>query len=70
MCQVACENLHVYSAFKIQVLSTSAIKCWDNFRIFQFPLATVEDSAETFVYYVANGFGIGWHFAKGSDLVF
>ena len=31
---------------------------------------TAEDSAETFVYYVSNGFGIPQHFAKGSDLVF
>ena len=31
---------------------------------------TVEDSAETFLYYVDNGFGIPPHFAKGYDLVF
>ena len=31
---------------------------------------TAEDSAETYVYYVSNGFGIPQHFAKGTDLVF
>ena len=31
---------------------------------------TTKDSAETFVYYVSNGFGIPWHFAKGYDLFF
>ena len=30
---------HVYSVFKIQVVTTSAIKCWGNFRIFQFASA-------------------------------
>ena len=31
---------------------------------------TAEDSVETFLYYVGNGFGIPRHFVKGSDLVF
>ena len=29
-----------------------------------------KDSIDTFVYYISNGFGIPWHFAKGYDLVF
>ena len=31
---------------------------------------SAKDSAETFAYYVGNGFAKPWHFAKGSDLVF
>ena len=31
---------------------------------------TTEDSIGSFVYYLANGFGMPWHFAKGYDLVF
>ena len=31
---------------------------------------TAEGLAETFVYYVGDGFGIPWDFAKGYDLVF
>ena len=50
-------------------------KSQGDIRFFQFALeihwqTTVENSAETFVYYVSNGFGIPQHFAKGSDLVF
>ena len=62
--------------FEIQVLNMLAIKCHSDFRIFQFvptkrrQKGTAEDSAETFVYYVGNGFGIPQNFAKGYDLVF
>ena len=31
---------------------------------------TVEDSIDTFVYYLGNDFGMPWHFAKDYDLVF
>ena len=31
---------------------------------------TAKDSAQTFVHYVGNGFGIPRDFAKGYDLVF
>ena len=31
---------------------------------------TAEDSIDTFVYYLGNGFGMPRHFAKGYDLVF
>ena len=67
------------SAFEIQVLSTLAIKCWDDFKIFQFAAAvrrqkkqkkTTEDSIDTFLYFVDNGFGMPRHFAKDYDLVF
>ena len=64
------------------MLSTSAIKCPGDFRIFQFAWAiclqkkkkkkkkTAKDSSETFVNYVDNGFGIPHNFDKGYDLVF
>ena len=64
------------AAFEIQVLNTSAIKCWGNFRIFQFASAIRWKkncwrlTAETFSYYIGNGCGICWHFAKGCDLFF
>ena len=63
------------TAFKIQVLSTSAIKCQSDFRIFQFaaairPQKTAAHSTETFVYYIGNDFDIPRHFAEGFDLVF
>ena len=66
------------SAFEIQVLSTLAIKCWDDFKIFQFAAAmlrkknkkTTEDSIDSFLYFVDNGFGMPRHFAKGYELVF
>ena len=64
------------AAFEIQVQSASAIKCQDDSRISQFALAMhqqkniAKDSAETFVYYVGNGFGMPRHFAKGYDLGF
>ena len=58
----------------------SAIKCRDDLIIFQFASAiqqqqkkkkkTAEDSAETFVYYAGNGFGIPRRFAKGDNLFF
>ena len=55
----------------------SAIKCLDNFKNFQFALAiywkkkkTFKDSAETFIYYVANNFGMPQYFAKAYDLAF
>ena len=62
------------SKFKCQV-------CWQQTDagvisgFFSLPLQyvgkkTVEDSAETFVYYVRNGIGIPQHFAKGCDFVF
>ena len=63
------------SVFKIQVLSTFTIKCWGDLMIFQFFSAirqkkkkTAEDSAETFVYCVGNGNGLGipQQFTKGS----
>ena len=53
-----------------------AIKHPDDFRIFpvcfgnMLAKETAEDSAETFVHYVRNGFGIPRHYAKGSDSVF
>ena len=31
---------------------------------------TADDSIDTFVYYLGNGFGMHQHFAKGYDLVF
>ena len=61
------------SAFEIQVLSTLAIKCQDDFKIFLFASAmrrqkkTIED---IFVYSVGNSFGMPRHFVKGYDLVF
>ena len=64
------------SAFEIQVLRKSAIKCRGNFRTLQFASGmrrqkkTAKDSAQTFVHYVGNGFGIPRNFAKGYDLVF
>lgn len=50
-------NAHsnLISTFKIQVLSTLAIKC--------------QGEAETFAHYAGNGFSIAPHFAKGYDLV-
>ena len=63
------------TAFKIQVVSTSAIKYRGDFRIFQFASEirrqkTAADSTETFGYYNGNGFDIPRHFAEGLDLVF
>ena len=58
------------------MLSTSVIKGWGNFRIFQFALAmhlqkkNCWNLAETFAYHVGNGFGIPWPFAKDYDLIF
>ena len=46
------------------------------FQNFSVPLGdisakkTAEDSAETFAYYINNGFGIPRHFDKSYDLVF
>ena len=54
----------------------SATLCWGGFKIFQFASAmhqqkkTAKDSAETFVYYVGNSFGMPQHFAKDYDLFF
>ena len=67
-----------YTAFEIQVLTTSAIKCRGKFRIFQFASAmrwqkkkkTAKDLTETSVYHVGSGYGIPRHFAKDYDLVF
>ena len=63
-----------FAAFEIQVLSMSAIKCYDKFRIFEFAMAmhqqkkkkkkTAEDLSETFVYRIRNGFGMPQHFTK------
>ena len=64
------------TSFEIQVLNMPAIKCHVDFRIFSVCLSntsekkTAKDSAETFVYYVGNGFCIPQHFAKCFDLVF
>ena len=62
-------------SLRIHVLSMLAIKARVISEFFSLPRQyigkkTAEDSAETFVYYVSNGFGIPQHFAKGSDLVF
>ena len=46
-----------FQNFSVYVGNTSAKK-------------TAEDSAETFLYYVGNGFGMPRHFAKGYDLIF
>ena len=60
------------TAFKIQVLSTLAIKCQGDFRIFQFALPIHQqkkkDSAEAIQYYVGNGFSIPQHFPKLKQL--
>ena len=58
------------AAFEIQLLSTPSIKCGGNFRIFQFASAIADNSAETFVYYVGNGFSMPQNFAKEYDLFF
>ena len=64
------------SAFETQMLSAWPIKCWGDFRIFQFILVIswqkkpADKSAETFVYYARNGFDISQHFVKGYDLSF
>ena len=64
-----------HTAFEIQVRNMLAIKCQDDFRIFQFVLTTsqqktAEDSAEVFLYYVSIGFGITQHFVMAYDLAF
>ena len=55
-------NVKYGSAFQIQVLHVSAIKCRGNFRIFQFASgiakATAKDSADTFVNYTGYGFSM------------
>ena len=64
------------TAFEFHLLSTLAIKCQDDFRIFQFASAIhqqqkkAQDSAEAIEYYLGNGFSIPQHFAKGYDLFF
>ena len=53
-----------------------ATKCRGDFKFFQFASVmrrqkkTAEDSIDTFVYYVGNGFGMSWYFAKRYDLIF
>ena len=54
---------HIYSAFKIQVLTTSAINAETISEFLSLPQQYIgkksaKDSAETFVYYVGNGFCI------------
>ena len=62
------------SLFKIQVLSRFAMpRAISTF--FSLPRQcvgkkTADDSIDTFVYYLGNGFGMHRHFAKGHDLVF
>ena len=55
-CIIKTNSMNCHSAaFKILVLSTSAIKCRHNFKIFRFFTLTnksAKDSAETFVYYL------------------
>ena len=69
----------IIAAFKIQVINTSAKKKENAEAISEFFILhqqyigkkkTGRDLAETFVYYVSNGFDILWYFAKGNDLVF
>ena len=65
--QKAFDTIGWYLAFKIQVLSSSAIKAKANSELFSLPR---QDLAEVFAYHVSNGFGIPLHFAKDYDLVF
>ena len=62
-------------AFGIQVLSISAIKCQDDFRIFQFASAIrwqkkLPRTQQNLCILHRFGFGIPQHFATGCDLVF
>ena len=50
--------------------NTDAISEFFNFPQQYIGKKTVEDSAETFVYYLNNGVGMPQHFAKDYDLVF
>ena len=63
-----------YTAFKIQVLSLSTIKCWDKFRIFSLPRQCIDKkTAKDFINLClscCHGFDIPQHFAKDYDLVF
>ena len=71
-------KLGMWKAHQPQMLNMLAIKYQDNFIIFSVYLSNVvkkkkknvEDSVETLVYYVGNGFSIPRHFAKDYDLVF